>query len=88
MQTFTRKTNIYTQINTEYTSMCALSLGLVGFQLENFGKRHFGTRVDQICFFINCEKLPVTASNCWEPMDWNKALISLPPKKKQKKKNG
>lgn len=84
MQTFTGKTNIYTPINTEYTSSCTLSFGLVGFQLENFGKGCFGTRINQICFFINSEKFPVTASNCWEPMDWNEALISLPPKKKQK----
>lgn len=81
MQRFTRRNNIYIQINTEYTTTCTLSLYLVGFQLEHFGKRCFGTGVDQICFSINGEKLPVAAPNGWEPMDRNEALISLPPTK-------
>lgn len=73
---------MYIQINTKHKTTCTLSLCLVGFQLEHFGERFFGTGVDQICFSFKAEKLPVTASNSWEPMNRNKAFISLPPKKK------
>lgn len=61
---------------------------LVSFQFEHFGERCFGTRVDQIRFSIRAEKLPVTAPNRWEPMNRNKAFISLPPKKQTEKRNG
>lgn len=60
---------------------------LIGFQLEHFGQRCFGTRVDQIWFSFKAEKLPVTASNGWEPMDRNKAFVSLPSKTKQRKRS-
>lgn len=74
-------TNKYSTQNHMYTLFFFCS---VGFQLEHFGERCFGTGVDQIWFSFSTEKLPVTAPNRWKPVNRNKAFISLPPKNKQR----
>lgn len=71
------RTCIYTVYGTHIYSTQFSKL--IHFELEHFGQRCLGARVDKVRFSFSAEKLPVAAPNGWEPMNRNKAFISLPP---------
>lgn len=55
------------------------SCSSVGLESEDLAEPGGGARVDQIGGAVSAEELPVSAAECKEAVDWNKALIALPP---------
>ena len=60
-------------------SGCRISCSSVGLESEDLAEPGGCARVDQVGRAIGAEDLPVPAANGGQAVDWNKALIALPP---------